>query len=219
SALPRESAWSFKSGAHTISTDSNYATLILESSSEMRRTIIQTQPRTAAEMLVISYEDKSIYIPRKDGTLATLDDVNAANNIPVGSPIPWPLPNTPAGYLACNGQSFNKSLYPQLATSYPSGRLPDLRGEFIRGWDDSRGVDPGRVCGTWQEGAYLVQETNNPLDNVVNFSLNNRAALNWDIPHSSNVQVRARSVFDNTSTWTTEAKFIGVTRPRNVAFN
>ncbi|MEQ2019420.1 tail fiber protein, partial [Photorhabdus bodei] len=69
---------------------------------------------------------------------------------PVGAPIPWPLPNVPAGYLACNGQAFNKSLYPQLATAYPSGRLPDLRGEFIRGWDDGRGVDGGRGILSWQ---------------------------------------------------------------------
>ena len=27
---------------------------------------------------------------------------------------------------------------------FPSGKLPDLRGEFIRGWDDGRGIDAGR---------------------------------------------------------------------------
>lgn len=72
---------------------------------------------------------------------------------PVGAPIPWPLPNVPAGYLACNGQSFNKTLYPQLAIAYPSGVLPDLRGEFIRGWDDGRGVDRGRRVLTYQGDA------------------------------------------------------------------
>uniref|UniRef100_UPI001BD47A82 phage tail protein n=1 Tax=Photorhabdus heterorhabditis TaxID=880156 RepID=UPI001BD47A82 len=77
----------------------------------------------------------------------------SVGSYPVGSPIPWPLQNVPAGYLACNGQSFNKTQYSQLAVAYPSGVLPDLRGEFIRGWDDSRGVDPGRVCGSWQEDA------------------------------------------------------------------
>nr|WP_149617642.1 phage tail protein [Photorhabdus heterorhabditis]KAA1171575.1 DNA-packaging protein [Photorhabdus heterorhabditis] len=89
--------------------------------------------------------------------LAWLDEVNrlivAANNIPVGAPIPWPLPTAPAGYFTCNGQSFNKSLYPQLAAAYPSGALPDLRGEFIRGWDDGRGVDSGRGILSWQGDA------------------------------------------------------------------
>ncbi|WP_445497899.1 tail fiber protein [Photorhabdus sp. SF281] len=78
--------------------------------------------------------------------ILTEDDVNT----PVGPPIPWPQPNPPSGYLTCNGQAFNKSLYPQLAAAYPSGTLPDLRGEFIRGWDDGRGVDSGRGILSWQ---------------------------------------------------------------------
>nr|WP_242688848.1 phage tail protein [Photorhabdus tasmaniensis] len=75
------------------------------------------------------------------------------NTHPVGTPIPWPQPNPPSGYLACNGQAFNKSQYPQLAIAYPSGVLPDLRGEFIRGWDDGRGVDSGRGILSWQGDA------------------------------------------------------------------
>lgn len=63
---------------------------------------------------------------------------------PVGSPIPWPSINIPPGYLACNGQVFNKSRYPKLARAYPAGILPDLRGMFIRGWDAGRGLDIGR---------------------------------------------------------------------------
>ncbi len=78
-------------------------------------------------------------------------DYNTANKpTPVGAPIPWPQPNPPSGYLACNGQTFDKSRYPQLAEAYPSGKVPDLRGEFIRGWDDGRGVDSGRGILSWQ---------------------------------------------------------------------
>ncbi|QYM92810.1 phage tail-collar fiber domain-containing protein [Dickeya zeae] len=62
----------------------------------------------------------------------------------VGIPQPWAQAAAPAGWLKCNGQAFDKSLYPRLAQVYPSGVLPDLRGEFIRGWDDGRGVDAGR---------------------------------------------------------------------------
>lgn len=64
---------------------------------------------------------------------------------PVGSPLPWPLATPPTGFLLMNGQSFNPTTYPKLALAYPSGTLPDLRGEFIRGWDNGRGVDPGRA--------------------------------------------------------------------------
>ncbi|WP_033569007.1 phage tail-collar fiber domain-containing protein [Dickeya undicola] len=62
----------------------------------------------------------------------------------VGIPQPWPQATAPAGWLKCNGQAFDKSVYPRLAQVYPSGVLPDLRGEFIRGWDDGRGADNAR---------------------------------------------------------------------------
>lgn len=64
--------------------------------------------------------------------------------IPVGVPLPWPEAVAPAGWLSCNGAAFDKVKYPKLALAYPSGKLPDLRGEFIRGWDNGRGVDQGR---------------------------------------------------------------------------
>ncbi|GAB7263043.1 phage tail-collar fiber domain-containing protein [Dickeya ananatis] len=69
----------------------------------------------------------------------------------VGIPQPWPQATAPAGWLKCNGQSFDKSVYPRLAQVYPSGVLPDLRGEFIRGWDDGRGVDNGREVLSYQD--------------------------------------------------------------------
>ncbi|WP_228286734.1 phage tail protein [Pectobacterium carotovorum] len=63
----------------------------------------------------------------------------------VGMPQPWPLTTIPTGWLPCAGQSFDTSAYPILASRYPSGILPDLRGEFIRGWDNGRGIDPSRA--------------------------------------------------------------------------
>lgn len=63
---------------------------------------------------------------------------------PAGFPLPWPQATPPGGWLKCNGATFDKVKYPKLATAYPSGVLPDLRGEFLRGWDDGRGVDSGR---------------------------------------------------------------------------
>lgn len=67
-----------------------------------------------------------------------------------GIPLPWPLQEVPDGFLAMNGATFDKRRYPRLAMLYPSGKLPDLRGEFIRGWDANRGVDPGRDLLSWQ---------------------------------------------------------------------
>lgn len=75
---------------------------------------------------------------------------NINDYIPVGIPLPWPQTTPPAGWFECNGSIFDKNQYPKLAKAYPSGYLPDLRGEFIRGWDNGRGVDPGRSILYWQ---------------------------------------------------------------------
>ncbi|CAH4009687.1 hypothetical protein AI2802V1_3828 [Enterobacter cloacae] len=72
--------------------------------------------------------------------------------LPVGVPIPWPSATPPTGWLKCNGAAFTASQYPKLAQVYQALRLPDLRGEFIRGWDDGRGVDVGRVLLNAQAG-------------------------------------------------------------------
>lgn len=75
--------------------------------------------------------------------------------IPAWMPIACPMADAPAGYLKCNGAAFDKELYPELAMGYPSGKLPDLRGEFIRGWDDGRGVDTGRALMSLQAATKL----------------------------------------------------------------
>ncbi|WP_413728707.1 phage tail protein [Sodalis sp. RH19] len=71
----------------------------------------------------------------------------------VGIPLPWPSRTAPSGWLKCNGAKFNKKEYPVLASIYPSGKLPDLRGEFIRGWDDGRGIDDKRSPLSFQPDA------------------------------------------------------------------
>lgn len=73
--------------------------------------------------------------------------------IPVGFPLPWPQATPPSGWLKCNGATFDKAKYPKLAAVYPSGALPDLRGEFLRGWDDGRGIDNVRSLLSSQEWA------------------------------------------------------------------
>lgn len=75
------------------------------------------------------------------------------SDYPVGSPIPWPQSTAPSGFLVCNGQSFNKSTYPLLAKAYPSGALPDMRSEFIRGLDAGRNIDVSRAVLSQQSDA------------------------------------------------------------------
>ncbi|HDX5565746.1 TPA: tail fiber protein [Escherichia coli] len=78
--------------------------------------------------------------------------LGSGSALPVGVPVPWPSATPPTGWLKCNGATFDKMRYPHLATAYPSGKLPDLRGEFIRGWDDGRGIDAGRALLSIQTG-------------------------------------------------------------------
>ncbi len=130
--------------------------------------------------------------------ILTEDDVNT----PVGSPIPWPQPNPPSGYLTCNGQAFNKSLYPQLAAAYPSGTLPDLRGEFIRGWDDGRGVDRGRGILSWQADEFKSHTHTSSLYDA-----------------GSAAEYFGRSNWKPNGSVETGATGGNETRPRNIAFN
>ncbi|WP_249546107.1 phage tail protein, partial [Escherichia coli] len=84
---------------------------------------------------------------KSDGTVKTaLENLGLGEGsaLPVGVPVPWPSATPPTGWLKCNGAAFSAEEYPELAKAYPTNKLPDLRGEFIRGWDDGRGVDAGR---------------------------------------------------------------------------
>jgi microcystin-dependent protein len=69
----------------------------------------------------------------------------------------------PEGYLECDGAALSRTayaaLYAAIGTAFGAGdgsttfNLPDLRGEFVRGWDHGRGVDAGRALGSAQADA------------------------------------------------------------------
>lgn len=86
------------------------------------------------------------------------------NRIKPGMTMMWPTSTVPAGYLECAGQAVSRTTYAALfaiiGTSFGSGdgsttfNIPDMRGEFARGWDHGRGIDTGRVLGSWQDEAF-----------------------------------------------------------------
>lgn len=102
------------------------------------------------------------------GLLAYLG-LGEGSALPVGVPVPWPSATPPTGWLKCNGAPFSAGEYPKLAKAYPKLKLPDLRGEFIRGWDDGRGVDSARLLLSSQAASILEHNhemhgwTGNPL--------------------------------------------------------
>jgi len=67
--------------------------------------------------------------------------------MPTGAMIMWPTATAPSGFVEAAGQS--TAPYPSLAPIYGSN-LPDMRGEFVRGFDNGRGVDSGRAIRSFQ---------------------------------------------------------------------
>ena len=73
----------------------------------------------------------------------------------------WPLETPPGGWLECDGSAVSRTTYSGLfaaiGTAFGTGdgsttfNLPDLRGEFVRGWDHGRGVDSGRSIASNQD--------------------------------------------------------------------
>ncbi|MCD4735293.1 MAG: tail fiber protein [Bacteroidales bacterium] len=66
----------------------------------------------------------------------------ADNGVPVGAVMPFMGVNAPAGWLVCNGQSIATGDEYADLRAVIGNTVPDLRGEFLRGWDNGRGRDP-----------------------------------------------------------------------------
>ncbi|MBA8064919.1 phage tail protein [Citrobacter freundii] len=142
--------------------------------------------------------------------------------LPVGVPVPWPTAIPPEGWLKCNGASFISSQYPKLAQVYPSLKLPDLRSEFIRGWDDGRGVDAGRQVLTSQTDAMQ------PIIGSIGYGTNgmftyadgaftgiNRESGDGIVTQATSISQYKQAHLDSSTITRTAAE----TRPRNISFN
>ncbi|NNQ61239.1 integrase [Escherichia coli] len=175
---------------------------------------------------------------KSDGTVKTaLENLGLGEGsaLPVGVPVPWPSTTPPTGWLKCNGAAFSAEAYPELAKAYPTNKLPDLRGEFIRGWDDGRGVDSGRTLLTNQEHAVISHNHGIPtkVGSVTNIPYGIEQVLSDETIFSSakTVGVDYWSNSERVFTYTTGGRngaesvsspdassLIKETRPRNLAF-
>jgi len=146
---------------------------------------------------------------RYDGKrLLNVDDLSGM--IPSGAVLYFAGRNAPTGWLKANGAAVSRSTYAALfaaiGTTYGTGdgrntfNLPDLRGEFVRGWDDGRGVDNGRALGSAQADEF-------------------KAHTHGGVPQRAGDSDRGGSVswFSIDGLGQTESAGGSETRPRNIA--
>ncbi|MEZ1317014.1 phage tail protein [Pseudomonas fluorescens] len=161
-----------------------------------------------------------------------------ASALPVGTMVAFPVNSVPPGFLEVDGSVKSIAAYPDLAaflgTAFNTGgegagnfRLPESRGEFLRGWDHGRGVDAGRAIGSWQKGTVVAADagpTNAvcglrvPVNGLTPAQLQPYAgqdALNAaDYP---NVLLHSYQTTNTAALPGDQEWFAGVARPRNLA--
>jgi len=143
---------------------------------------------------------------------------------PTGSVISFAGSSAPSGWILCSGQNENRATYPDLfnviGETFGAGDgsttfgIPDLRGEFVRGWDNGRGVDSGRNFGSSQldalqqmEGSFIPGDNPDPTGV---FESGGSVTASTGIPEgSTDKQVN----FDASLV----ARTADETRPRNIA--
>ena len=135
-----------------------------------------------------------------DSKLSKLDFDDAYKYMP----IPYPKSIPPSGFLLMDGQAITQAQHPNLYGLY-GANLPDLRGAFIRGWDNGKGRDTGRSILSYQE------------DDFKSHTHNLARAENWGVGDltdrvtTANGNGGSANAVGNTGG--------GETRPKNIAFN
>lgn len=159
-------------------------------------------------------------------------EVNA--RLPASSVVYFPRTTAPTGWLKANGAAVSRTAYAELfaviGTTFGTGdgvntfNLPDLRGEFVRGLDDGRGVDAARTIGSQQAGS--VENHNHFLPTSAGSSGSGYGILdssfvrgrpNYFPVDSAIATTYPNAAFDNGNLCGNIGNFQSETRPRNVA--
>lgn len=130
----------------------------------------------------------------------------------VGSILTMPVNVIPSGYLECNGAAISRSSFSDLfgvvGTTFGAGdgsatfNVPDWRGEFLRGWDNGRGIDSGRGIATFQGDVFKAHSHSGALNNAA-------SSPQYGLVGGSTYHVGTTGVQGTGATGSTE------TRPRN----
>ena len=159
--------------------------------------------------------------------------ITGSNNImPTGAVMLFAMASVPTGWAKCNGVAVSRTsgtysaLFAIIGTTYGAGdgvntfNLPELRGEFVRGWDDGRGVDTSRAIGSTQQQqleAHKHISSNNDCQTYSAVNGTGTGAYNyWCDSNGIGSGAGASLTGDGTHIEQT-AKLGTETRPRNVA--
>ncbi|MGE8349294.1 MAG: phage tail protein [Pseudomonas protegens] len=195
----------------------------------------ETRPRNLSVMWCI----KAWSAPVNQGNIdvaALVKELAALKSAhPVGAIIPFPKAEVPAGYLELNGSVHSIAAYPDLAaylgTTFNKGdegagnfRLPESRGEFLRGWDHGRGVDVGRELGGWQKGSLMAGGDNLSDHSMLFAGLSDpirRKLTGWDEVYDPELYFPVIKYFSASASdvlvKSEYASHTGVSRPRNLS--
>ena len=152
----------------------------------------------------------------------------AGGGVPAGTVIYHAANTAPTGFLKANGSAVSRSTYAGLFSAigetYGAGDgsttflVPDLRGEFMRGWDDSRGIDASRAFGSAQADEFKLH--GHPLRRGTEFGATTDTGGGGILMDSNGTQAN-RAAYTGTPS-NTDGQHIGgsggaETRPRNIA--
>jgi microcystin-dependent protein len=190
--------------------------------------------------------DLTLTLPATDGSSGQALTTNGSGalafatigGVPTGAVFYFAANTEPTGFLKCDGTPVSRTNYSALfavtGTTYGVGdgsttfNLPDLRGEFIRGWDDGRGVDASRAFGSAQGYATAKPQTTTATrllgdgtTTTIDASTTNPSAIGFTRVSKTTEGVTAGTI-DSTGSGQEIDVLQGVTgdaetRPRNVA--
>ena len=129
----------------------------------------------------LDLSSKTVTLPNNSITSSMLQPGAA---VPSGAVFYFAANSAPSGYLEANGAAISRTTYAALfavvGTTFGTGdgsstfNLPDLRGEFLRGWDNGKGTDSGRTFGSSQTDSTALPNsafgTSNPGDHTHGYS-------------------------------------------------
>jgi len=205
---------------------------------QLKRSAVAGKVPTTAQLslgeLAVNTRDGRLFLKKDNGTEEIIEFVSS--EILHGQVAYFAMTTAPTGWLKCNGAAISRTtfadLFAAIGTAWGVGNgsttfnLPDLRGEFLRAWDDGRGVDLGRGFASPQSQQTQDHKHNMPM------GFDGGAFYGWQdgsgnpiygstVPSNANITVLGANTAINTSLRVGFTAFMrdftGETRPRNIS--